>query len=79
MNNSWLAILDAYNTVENEGARARGIKMMIRKLIRRCDEECPPIEFEKYKPEHFMKYLLSLELKGEKTQRVSIQWQEISS
>ena len=66
LNNSWLAILDAYNTVQNEKERVRGIKMMIRKLIRRSDEECPPIEFEKYKPEHFMKYLLSLEMNGKR-------------
>ena len=37
------------------------VKKMIRKLIRRGDENCPPIDFDAYEPSHFLRYLLALQ------------------
>ena len=34
---------------------------MDRKLLRRADENCPPIDFDTYEPAHFLKYLLALQ------------------
>ena len=33
---------------------------MICKLKRRADENCAPINFDSYKPSHFLRYLLAL-------------------
>ena len=61
MHKSWIRILKTYDMMENEKDKEMKVKKMIRKLLRRADKNCPPIDFETYKPAHFFKYLLALE------------------
>ena len=61
MHKSWIRILKTYDQMENEKDKEIKVKKMIRKLLRRADENCPPIDFETYEPAHFFKYLLALE------------------
>ena len=59
MHKSWIRLLKIYDMMENE--KEIKVKKMIRKLLRRANKNCPPIDFETYKPAHFFKYLFALE------------------
>ena len=61
MHKSWIRILKTYDMMENEKAKEMKVKKMIRKLIQRADQNCPPIDFDTYEPAHFLKYLLALQ------------------
>ena len=61
MHKSWIKILGTYRNIQNEKEQEIQVKKMIRKLVRRADENCPPIDFDSYKPSHFLRYLLALQ------------------
>ena len=61
MHKSWIKILGTYRNMQNEKEQDKQVKKMIRKLLRRADENCPPIDFDSYKPSDFLRYLLALQ------------------
>ena len=48
MHKSWIQSLRTYNMMKNEKDKEIKVKKMIRKLLRRADKNCPPIDFETY-------------------------------
>ena len=72
MHNSWSSTLEYFtNSVEDEKRKYADLRKKAKKLLDMGKEESPPIDFEKYSPQHFMKYLLSLR-SVKKNQRLSI-------
>ena len=61
MHKNWIQLLKTYDMMENEKDKEIKVKKMIRKLLRRANKNFPLIDFETYKPAHFLKYLLALE------------------
>ena len=61
MHKSWIKLLCIYTNIQDEKEHDMEVKKMIRKLIRRGDENCPPIDFDAYEPSHFLRYLLALQ------------------
>ena len=61
MHNSWTSTLDSFKkSVKDEKKKDAVLKKTVKKLLYMGKEESPPIDFEKYTPKHFNKYLLSL-------------------
>ena len=67
MHNTWIRTLNTFTFgITNEKQKDRKSKAIIKKLLRKCDENCPPIDFQKYTAKEFMMYLLSLETNKKK-------------
>lgn len=61
LHNSWSATLDAFTkNIDDEKKKDVAMKRTIKKLVDMGKEEAPPLDFAKYSPQHFIKYLLSL-------------------
>ena len=62
MHKSWIKILGTYRNVQNKKEQDIQVKKkMIRKLLRRADENCPPIDSDSYDQSNFLRYLLALQ------------------
>ena len=58
MHKAWLKMLESFSYgIEDEKKREKALKKTLRKLLQKADENCPPLEFEKYKAKDFMVYL----------------------
>ena len=67
MHNTWIRNLNTFTFgVLDEKILNRKLKATIKKLLRKGDDECPPIDFKTFTANQFMMYLLSLETKEKK-------------
>ena len=57
-------------SIDDEKNKSVAMKRPIKTLLDMGKEEAPPVDFEKYTPHHFIKYLLSL--RSEKNVRLSL-------
>ena len=54
MHKSWIRILKTYDMMEDEKEKEIKVKKMILKLLQRADKNFPLIDFDTYKPAHFL-------------------------
>ena len=67
MHKTWIRTLRSFSYgVTDKKKCDKKLKTTLKKLLRKADETCPPIDFKTYSAKEFMMYLLSLETKNKK-------------
>ena len=62
MHKTWIKSISRWTyNLRNEREKNSNEKRMIKRLLHKADEKCPPINFKTYEAKHFKKYLLSLD------------------